>query len=121
MPGTDGVEAARAIARSRAAALPPAIVFTTGFPDYATRAFDIGAVDYVLKPLSSSRVRQAMERVRTWLAARHVSPSAVTRAPVRGAAATGTLVDGATAVVRRVFIPAGDHSIAVAPEHIRFI
>lgn len=104
MPGTDGVEVARAVARRRGSGALPAIVFTTGFGDYAVLAFDVGAVDYLLKPLSPPRVRQAVERVRGRLAA-DLTPG--------GAAPP--------AAPARIFVPTGDHSVAVAPEHIWFV
>ncbi|WP_026955737.1 LytR/AlgR family response regulator transcription factor [Algoriphagus vanfongensis] len=41
---------------------PPAVIFTTAFDAYALKAFDAKAVDYLLKPFSSERFRQAVER-----------------------------------------------------------
>jgi two-component system, LytTR family, response regulator LytT len=46
----------------------PQIVFATAYDQYAVRAFDVNAVDYLLKPFDSTRVRQAVERVRGRLA-----------------------------------------------------
>jgi two-component system, LytTR family, response regulator len=43
----------------------PAIVFTTAFDQYAVRAFELNAVDYLLKPVTEPRLAQALERVRT--------------------------------------------------------
>ena len=42
----------------------PQIVFATAYDQYAVRAFDVNAVDYLLKPFDSARVQQAVERVR---------------------------------------------------------
>jgi two-component system LytT family response regulator len=42
----------------------PAIVFVTAFSQYATRAFDVKAIDYVLKPFSDDRLRDALERAK---------------------------------------------------------
>jgi two-component system LytT family response regulator len=42
----------------------PAIVFVTAFSQYATRAFDVRAIDYVLKPFSDARLRDALERAK---------------------------------------------------------
>jgi two-component system LytT family response regulator len=42
----------------------PAIVFTTAFDQYAVRAFELNAVDYLLKPVTEPRLAQAIERVR---------------------------------------------------------
>ena len=43
---------------------PPQIIFTTAFDEYAIRAFEMNAVDYLLKPFSSARFQQAVERAR---------------------------------------------------------
>jgi two-component system LytT family response regulator len=42
----------------------PAIVFVTAFSQYATRAFEVSAIDYVLKPYSDERLREAVERAK---------------------------------------------------------
>lgn len=60
MPGLDGFEVlARLPAASR-----PSIIFVTAFDEYAIRAFDVHAVDYLLKPFDAPRFRLALERVR---------------------------------------------------------
>lgn len=41
----------------------PAIIFVTGFSEYAVRAFEINAVDYLLKPIDSRRLSDAIERI----------------------------------------------------------
>ena len=58
MPGLDGLEVVR---RVGADAMPPA-VFVTAHDAYAVRAFELAAVDYVLKPYTEGRVRAAVER-----------------------------------------------------------
>ncbi|HVV22094.1 MAG TPA: LytTR family DNA-binding domain-containing protein [Pseudonocardiaceae bacterium] len=60
MPGLSGVELARVLAALRP---PPALVFVTGIGDEAVTAFDLGAVDYVLKPLKQERLDKAVDRV----------------------------------------------------------
>jgi len=59
MPVIDGFEVVR-----RLQGPLPAIVFVTAFSEHALRAFEIGAVDYVLKPINVERLRTAVERAR---------------------------------------------------------
>jgi two-component system LytT family response regulator len=44
---------------------PPAVIFTTAFDEYALKAFEVHALDYLLKPFSSERFGQAIEKWRT--------------------------------------------------------
>jgi len=74
MPGLDGfavleklMERHRGLASRENEPLPQ-IVFATAFDQYAVRAFDVNAVDYLLKPFDRTRVEQALERVRGRLA-----------------------------------------------------
>ncbi len=59
MPGMDGIEAAAVFAEL---AKPPFVVFTTAYEEYAARAFDVGAADYLLKPVSRARLQKAVGR-----------------------------------------------------------
>lgn len=43
---------------------PPMIIFTTAYDDYAIRAFELNAVDYLLKPISGERLKAALEKAR---------------------------------------------------------
>src|SRR5215510_838258 len=65
MPGLDGMELARVLSRF---ARPPAIVFVTAYEDAAADAFDLGAVDYVRKPIQPSRLAESLRRVAAALA-----------------------------------------------------
>ena len=60
MPGLDGLELARVLTRF---AQPPAVVFVTAHDDRAVDAFDLGAVDYLLKPLRADRLSESLRRV----------------------------------------------------------
>jgi two-component system, LytTR family, response regulator LytT len=69
MPGLDGFAVIkrlidRGAAPGKEADPLPQIVFATAYDQYAVRAFDVNAVDYLLKPFDRNRVLQALERVR---------------------------------------------------------
>lgn len=99
----DGVEALQQVAQERpdallldiempelsgidlAASLPapaPAIVFVTAYDDYALRAFDLEAADYLLKPFDQALLHRALERLRVRLVA-PVPPATPLLAPPR--------------------------------------
>lgn len=58
-----------------------AVIFATASEGHAVQAFDVDAVDYLLKPVAPDRLRQALDRARAWLSGRHVH--ADTSAPER--------------------------------------
>ena len=62
MPGLNGFEVARRLIDQSAAV--PTIIFVTAFDRHAIEAFEINAVDYLLKPVEPSRLGQAVERAR---------------------------------------------------------
>jgi len=70
MPGVNGVNIAEKIQE----VLQPLIVFATAHEEFAIKAFELNAVDYLLKPFSPGRVAQCIEKVRSLLTARaHVA------------------------------------------------
>jgi DNA-binding LytR/AlgR family response regulator len=60
MPGLDGLELARVLRRFER---PPAVVFVSAFDDFAVDAFELAALDYLVKPVSRRRLDEAIERV----------------------------------------------------------
>jgi two-component system response regulator AlgR len=60
MPGMDGIELAGHIG---GLAKPPAVIFTTAYDNYAVQAFDLNAVDYLLKPVRTQRLLVALQKV----------------------------------------------------------
>ena len=61
MPEMDGMEAARHLAGMAA---PPSIIFTTAFDSYAIKAFEVNAIDYLLKPIRQERLLAALQQDR---------------------------------------------------------
>lgn len=62
MPEMDGIETAQHI---RKLDHPPAVIFTTAYDAYALKAFEVHAVDYLLKPIRLARLHDALMRART--------------------------------------------------------
>lgn len=60
MPGMNGLELAAHLLKLEN---PPAIVFVTAFDEYALQAFDVHALDYLLKPVRAQRLAQTLQRV----------------------------------------------------------
>ena len=67
MPGLNGFEVARRLLERDEE--PPAVVFVTAFDQHAIEAFEVNAVDYLLKPVEAARLEQALQRARRRLAA----------------------------------------------------
>ena len=75
MPEFDGMAVAKALGRRETGPIP-AIIFVTAFDSFAIEAFDLAAVDYLLKPVSAERLGRAIVRVAE---RRSVSPAATKR------------------------------------------
>jgi len=56
---------------------PPIVVFVTAYGEYAVKAFAVNAVDYLLKPISQSRLSETLKRVREKLSAERFESSAI--------------------------------------------
>jgi len=69
MPGFSGFEVIQQLSSAQPRALP-AIVFVTAYDEYAVRAFEANALDYLLKPVQPDRLQRALDRVRQRLAGR---------------------------------------------------
>lgn len=72
MPGLGGIELARELRRLE---VLPAVIFVTAFEQYAVDAFELAAVDYLVKPVRAGRLARAFERARN----RPVDPGATLR------------------------------------------
>src|SRR6202041_2172351 len=71
MPGLDGFAVLKKLLEHNDADRMPQIIFATAFDQYAVRAFDVNAIDYLLKPFDRARVLQALERARQRLQEAH--------------------------------------------------
>jgi two-component system response regulator AlgR len=60
MPGMDGIELARHLLKL---AQPPVVIFTTAYNEHAVQAFDVSAVDYLMKPVRMQRLLAALQKV----------------------------------------------------------
>ena len=61
MPGMTGIELAQHLSRNSQGHMP-AIIFVTAYDDYALKAFEVHAMDYLLKPVRASRLMEAINR-----------------------------------------------------------
>jgi two-component system response regulator LytT len=81
MPGANGLQLAEALGRLK---YPPAVVFVTAYGEHAAKAFDVNAVDYLVKPVETDRLQQAIAKVKHYMAA-YVASGHAERIPVEKA------------------------------------
>lgn len=107
MPGMDGFDIIAAL-RNTQAGVNPRIIFTTAYDQYALRAFEINAIDYLLKPFTRERLKQAIQRARDHAHdASHLTPEGGPRA--------------ATAYTTRVVFKSKGRILFLPVEEIRWI
>ena len=122
MPKLDGFEVLELLGRDQP------VVFVTAYDQYALRAFEVHAVDYLLKPFSAERFQEAMERARERLRARAATPleDLVRDArPKTGPAERVLIRDGASVHVLPVdkidYVEAQDDYVAFKSEGKQFL
>ncbi|WP_422087438.1 LytR/AlgR family response regulator transcription factor [Variovorax sp.] len=108
MPGLDGLGAVAELADCWPAdqAPMPQLVFVTAYDEYAARAFEAQAIDYVLKPVQPERLRKTVARLKQALAARQ---------PAATPAVADEALERTLAQWRQVLTAAGAGAEAVAP------
>ena len=79
MPKTSGMQLAEALHKLKN---PPAVVFVTAYSEYALEAFDVDAVDYLMKPVETDRLNQALDKVQSRVKPQPQQHSSVERIPV---------------------------------------
>ena len=89
MPRLAGLELAERLLGER----QPAMVFVTAYAEYAVRAFEVGVIDYLLKPVSPERFDLAVQRVRSALVTQSAAPAASLIRGLREAGASDRQVD----------------------------
>ena len=81
MPEYDGFD----ILEMLGADAPPAVVFVTAYDQYALKAFETGALDYLLKPFNNARFTRALERAKARIALRQHGPAKIDRLTIKNA------------------------------------
>ncbi|MCS7189743.1 MAG: LytTR family DNA-binding domain-containing protein [Bacteroidia bacterium] len=79
MPGLDGVSLMHF---ASSLSHPPAVIFTTAYSEHAVKAFEGGAVDYLLKPFSLERLRQAIIRAQNRFQERQTKTTSSVKLPI---------------------------------------
>lgn len=118
MPGMDGLQLARLIDDSG-----PVIVFITAYSQYAARAFDVSAVDYVMKPFSDQRLHEALERAKRRVRERRLGELANKVASLSAELSGKEPVphEAAPAYPPRLAFKSGDRAIVLRPDEIIWI
>lgn len=101
MPGMTGLETALQMPEDR-----PYLIFLTAHPEHAVAAFDVGATDYLVKPVDEVRLKKALDRARRQLDAppgRDVHDAAAPLARLAIATRTGVVLLGPDEVTHAVF------------------
>ncbi|HEY1627932.1 MAG TPA: LytTR family DNA-binding domain-containing protein [Streptosporangiaceae bacterium] len=98
MPTLNGIELGNVLGKFAA---PPAIVFVTAYEEYAVRAFDIGACDYLLKPVSRTRLGTALDRALNHQLGRPADPSRSRREDEDPSATIAVEIAGRTRFIPR--------------------
>jgi two-component system, LytTR family, response regulator len=119
MPGMDGFDMLDMFSNESPAASPK-VVFTTAYDSYAIRAFEINAIDYLLKPFTAERLRAAVERARQQLLNAGVEPAGSSREPLNGSGFIARLVFKSRG--RILFLPVSDiRWIGAEENYVRLI
>ena len=122
MPGSNGLEVADSLD-----ARGPVVVFITAYSSYATQAFDVSAVDYVLKPFSDRRFTEAVERAKRRVRERRLGELANQVARVSAelrpeeAGAVPPVPSAQPGYLQRLAFKEGDRSIVVKTADVLWI
>lgn len=104
MPGSSGIDVAASLPPPR-----PHVIFCTAYDQYAIEAFELDAVDYLLKPVSRTRLGQALDRVRSRLATGESHDGGLDRTLRRRPSGPA-----------RFLVRSGAHYVVVAESHVLY-
>ncbi|HEX6588165.1 MAG TPA: LytTR family DNA-binding domain-containing protein [Longimicrobiales bacterium] len=137
MPELDGFGVARRLLSEMRADELPVIVFVTAFDEHALRAFDAGALDYLVKPFADERFAETLRRARRSIAQARVRETAerlrellddatpgtreATRAPADAAHGGESAVAEGSGALERVLLKSGGRSRLVRADRIDWI
>jgi two-component system, LytTR family, response regulator len=119
MPEMDGFGVISALVRQSACEQLPAVVFVTAHDEYALRAFDAHAIDYLLKPFSDERFQAALDRAIRHVRAGHAHALMSQMQALLGAVDHEQLVDDAALSGRTK--PAMDRVVLKGPNRVRLL
>lgn len=115
MPGPNGFELLEALPPPH-----PHVIFTTAYDEFAIRAFDVSALDYLLKPIHPQRLAASLEKLKNWR-----RPDENRDSPPQGQQVPDAEDNGGTEISLReddrVFVRTGDHCWFVAIRSIRLL
>ncbi|HWK53739.1 MAG TPA: response regulator [Hyphomicrobiales bacterium] len=114
MPGLSGIE----LAAQLDPAIAPLLVFITAYDEYAVTAFELAALDYLLKPFDNARLAKMLDRVRARLRSGASAESAV---HVENAVQVAQRLQQARGPLTRLVVPAGEHLQVIAVDAIDWI
>ena len=119
MPGATGLQVAAGLPEEA-----PIVVFITAFSSYATQAFEVSAIDYVLKPFSDDRFREALERAKRRVRERRLgalaTQVATLSAELQHESEPGKPAD-ALRYLQRIALKDGDRSVVLRASDIIWI
>jgi two-component system LytT family response regulator len=118
MPRRDGFAVVAAIGPDR---MPP-VAFVTAFDEHAVRAFDVAAVDYLMKPFDDARFKKAWQRLERAHAAASLSAEARKLSELLAAASgTGAQASGNARYLERFLVRVDDRTFPVPVQDVRWL
>ncbi len=103
---------------------PPAVIFCTAYDEYALRAFEVHAVDYLLKPFGRERLAEALDRARARLAPQATPAGSAVRAVAPPAPSAGVLAAAARGpghTAERIVVRDGAQVHVIPVERVDFV